>query len=209
MEQIEVNIKLVSNNLTYNIPIRKEDTILRLKEYCHIISNVPQDQQNLIYKGKILSNEKLIKDYDIENNHNIILVKKEKSNPVNAPLLDNSVSSDLNKKALNYIKSIPDNKEINYNELANFYKQIPDLSSFLKLDINKVNNLYEFFGFKSFSDMFGINPQKYKELLKDPEFMDLMKNMLLDPSLLKILFSNPKAKQLIQNNPIFKLTFQS
>ena len=36
-----------------------------------------------------------------------------------------------------------------------------------------------------------------------------MKNILLDPSLLKILFSNPKAKQLIQNNPIFKLTFQS
>ena len=160
MEQIEVNIKLASNNLTYNIPIRKADTILRLKEYCHIISNVPQDQQNLIYKGKILSNEKLIKDYDIENDHNIILVKKEKSNPVNALLLDNSVSSDLNKKALNYIKSIPDNKEINNNELANFYKQIPDLSSFLKLDINKVNNLYEFFGLKSFSDMFGINPQK-------------------------------------------------
>ena len=209
MDQIEVNIKLASNNLIYNIPIRKADTILKLKEYCHKISNIPQDQQNLIYKGKILSNEKVISDYEIENNHNIILVKKEKSKPVNAPLLDNSDSSNLNEQLFNYIKSIPTNKEINFNELSNFYRQIPNLSSLINIDINKVNNLYQFLGFKSFSDIFGIEPQKYKELLKDPQFMDLIKNILLDPSLLKIAFNNPKAKIIIQNNPIMKHVFQS
>ena len=209
MEQIEVNIKLESNNLIYNIPIRKADTILKLKEYCHIISNIPQDQQNLIYKGKILSNEKLISDYDIENNHNIILVKKEKSMPINAPLLDNSNSSNLDKQMLNYINSIPNNKEINFNEVANLYRQIPDLSSFLNFDLAKVNNLYHLFGLKSFSDLFGIEPQKYKEFLKDPECMNFLKNMLLDPSLLKIAFNNPEAKPIIQNNPIFKLCSQS
>ena len=85
MEEIEVNIKLAENNKIYNILIRKVDTILKLKEYCKIISNIPTDQQNLLYNGIILSNEKLINDYNIENNHYIILAKKD-SKPVNIPL---------------------------------------------------------------------------------------------------------------------------
>ena len=87
MEEIEVNIKIAENNKIYNIPIRKLDTILKLKEYCKIISNTPQDQQNLLYKGKILLDEKLINDYNIENNHDIILVKKKapKSEPIFIP----------------------------------------------------------------------------------------------------------------------------
>ena len=48
MEEIEVNIKLASNNQIYNIPIRRSDTILKLKEYCKILSNIPQDQQILL-----------------------------------------------------------------------------------------------------------------------------------------------------------------
>ena len=54
MEQIEVNIKIKENNLMYNILIGKSDTILKLKEYCQIISNIPPAQQILIYRGKIL-----------------------------------------------------------------------------------------------------------------------------------------------------------
>ena len=82
MEEIEVNIKIAANNQIYSLPIRKSDTITKLKEYCQIISNIPPAQQNLLYKGKILSNEKLIKDYDIENNHEIILVKEEEQKTV-------------------------------------------------------------------------------------------------------------------------------
>ena len=82
MDQIEVNIKLKANNKVYNLPIRTSETILKLKEYCQIISNIPPAQQNLLYKGKILSNEKLIKDYEIENNHDIILVKKRESKKI-------------------------------------------------------------------------------------------------------------------------------
>ena len=39
------------------------------------ISDVPSNQQILIYKGKILSNDKLISDYNIDNGDNIILKK--------------------------------------------------------------------------------------------------------------------------------------
>jgi len=72
---IEVNIKLASNNQIYNLPIRKSETIFKLKEFCNIINNIPQDQQTLLFNEKILLDEKLISDYRIENNHTIILVK--------------------------------------------------------------------------------------------------------------------------------------
>ena len=49
MDQIEVNIKLEPNNKIYNLLIRKSDTVLKLKEYCKIISNIPEDQQNLLF----------------------------------------------------------------------------------------------------------------------------------------------------------------
>ena len=40
------------------------------------ISDVPSNKQILIYKGKILSNDKLISDYNIDNGDNIILKKR-------------------------------------------------------------------------------------------------------------------------------------
>ena len=69
MDQIEVNIKFVPNNQVYNLPVRKSDTILKLKEYCKVLSKIPEDQQNLLYKGEILLDDKLISNYNIENNH--------------------------------------------------------------------------------------------------------------------------------------------
>ena len=95
MEQIEVNIKLASNNQVYNLPIRKSESIIKLKEYCQIISNIPQDQQILLYKGKMLLNEKLIKDYDIENNQEIILAKREEQKPMNIGELLDSANNTL------------------------------------------------------------------------------------------------------------------
>lgn len=37
--------------------------------------------QNLIYKGRILSDEKTLNDYNIQNDHTIILVKKVQQEP--------------------------------------------------------------------------------------------------------------------------------
>jgi len=54
MDQFEVYIKVTPNNQVYSLSIRKSETILKLKEYCKILSKIPQDQQNLLYKGNIL-----------------------------------------------------------------------------------------------------------------------------------------------------------
>ena len=210
MEQIEVNIKLASNNHIYNLPIRKSETILKLKEYCQIISDIPQIQQNLLYKGKILSNEKNIDDYNIKNNDDIILVKKEEPKPVNVLLENNSGSSNSNSNLINKIKSLSDNKEININEVAKALGQIPDiLSYFNKIDIDKLNNFCQSMGLEN---LYRIEPQKYKELLKiikDPSNKDIMNNMFKDPSILKTIFNSPELKIKNQNDPIFKLFYQN
>jgi ubiquilin len=200
MEQIEVNIKLESNNKIYNIPIRKLDTVLKLKEYCQILSEIPPAQQNLLYKGKLLSDEKFINDYNIKNNDNIILVKKEEIMIINSP------KEFYNKNEICF----PINEEINYNEIANAARQIPDITSYFnKMDLNKLDNYYKSMGYGSFSYFFGCEPQEFKELLKDPSFRDIMNTILKDPSLLEISLNNPKLKNKIQNNQYLKFCIQN
>ena len=46
-------------------------------------TSIPPQSQNLVYKGRILANEKLVSDYKIENDQTIILVKKTYNIPTN------------------------------------------------------------------------------------------------------------------------------
>ena len=77
MEEIQVKIKMTSNAKVYNVKITKSDTILKLKEEVEKQTQIPPLSQNLVYKGRILVNEKLVSDYNIENDHTIILVNKQ------------------------------------------------------------------------------------------------------------------------------------
>ena len=203
MELIEVNIKLASNNHVYNLPIRKSETINKLKEYCQVISNIPQDQQILLYKGKNLSNEKLIKDYDIENNNDIILTKKEEQKTV-----QNSGNSNFN--IIDEVKKFTDNKQINADEVFKSLEQNPDIFSYLeKIDYNKLNNFYKMMGVEKFLNISGEGLQELNEILKDPSQMNYIKNTFKDPSLFKAHFNSPKFQNYIQNNPFLKLLFQN
>ena len=67
---------MTSNAKVYTVKVLKSDTIQILKEKVQKESEIPPESQNLVYKGRILSNEKLISDYKIENDHTIILVKR-------------------------------------------------------------------------------------------------------------------------------------
>ena len=211
MEEIEVNIKLASNNQIYNIPIRKSDTILKLKEYCKILSNIPQDQQSLLYKGKKLLDEKHIKDYNIDNNHYIILVKSEEPKSVNASINQNLDSSNLNGNFFNINDiNFSNNKEINPNDISNAFNNMSDISSvFNKLDFNLIDNFYQTLGLEKLTDMFGPESQQMKEMLKDPSVRDMINNMIKDPSLIGLLLNNPIVSQNIQKNPAAKMAFQN
>ena len=157
-----------------------------------------------MYKGKILLDEKLIDYYKIENDHNIILVKKE---------VQKSESSNQNfqeklSKKFNLNKS--NNKEIKPDEIFNFYNNIPDLYSLCNnLDFNQINNFYQINGIGNFKEVFGIEPQQLKEKLKDPSSKDKINDFFKDPSEIEKFLNSPFFKNLIQKNPFAKIVFQN
>lgn len=75
-ENITIKVKMTSNNATYDIPISTGATILELKKALTTDSSLKESEQNLVYKGRILADDKLISDYKIQNEHTVILVKK-------------------------------------------------------------------------------------------------------------------------------------
>ena len=191
MEEIEVNIKLASNNQIYNLPIRKSETILKLKEFCKIISNIPPAQQNLLCNGKMLLNEKLIEDYDIENNQEIILIKKEEQKKLN-------------------IHQFSDNKEINPKKIADAFEKFPDLLSFCeKVDFVKLGNYLKLMKIGNSPGISNSHIQKLKEYLKCPEARDLLKNIIKRRYLVENYFSDPRVLKDILEIPILKLWFQN
>ena len=181
MDQIEVNIKVAASNYEYNLPIRKSDTILKLKEYCEAISSIPPAQQNLLFKGKKLLNEKLISDYNIENNGNILLVKKDEPKPENNPINQNPNNLNLNGNLFNINNiNLSNNNELNSNEIADAYKraQFQDLLSLYdNIDINKIDSFYKLMGI-NLSDICGMDLQQFKELLKDPSNRDMLNSAM-------------------------------
>ena len=79
----------------------------------------------MIYKGKILLNDKFISDYNIDNGDNIILNKREDPTPINNPLDQNndiSILKDIFSN--NNIINLSNNKGINFNEFSNSCKQM-------------------------------------------------------------------------------------
>ena len=212
MDQIEVIIKLQNKNLMYYMLIGRSDKIEKLKEQCEKISDVPPEQQILIYKGKILSNDKFISDYNIDNGDNIILNKREKPLPKYNPLfeIENIDISNLFKDFLkeNNISS-SDNKEINFTELAKIFKKNQDCFSFAEnVDLHKINNFNQLMGMGNIFDNFQVDPQKANQILNKFEFKDLI-NILSDPSILEQFFNRPEIKQMLQNYPFFKIFFQN
>lgn len=76
MSELKIKVKQTSSNQTFEITISSDNTIEDLKKKLEEPSKLSPVAQNLIYKGRILANEKLLSDYNIQNDHVIILVKK-------------------------------------------------------------------------------------------------------------------------------------
>lgn len=75
-ENIKINIKQTNTNQQFELEISKSTSILELKQACQEKCSLPPENQNLVYKGKILSDEKLVSDYNMGDGHTVILVKK-------------------------------------------------------------------------------------------------------------------------------------
>jgi ubiquilin len=75
-DQITIKIKQSSNNVISNVTISKSEKVVELKKAITDITGIDAIKQNLVYKGRILFDDKVLSDYNLENDHTIILVEK-------------------------------------------------------------------------------------------------------------------------------------
>ena len=228
-EEIQVKIKMTSNAQVYTVKISKSDTIQTLKERCQKETSIPPESQNLVYKGRILSNEKLVSDYKIENEHTIILVKKHSpaqttaetkttttttnSNDSTGNSTNNSNTNSNNTNNTNNNNSNNSNVNNNTNWNNPFMGmggQMSDLSQFGDLmgniDPNELNNMMQNFGMGNMGNMgnMGMNPQMMGQLLNNPMYMQMMQNMLQNPEMIQMALNSPQMRQMAQNNPMMQ-----
>lgn len=72
--EITIKIKLTNNNTTFDVKILSNASVTELKKACVEKSTYAIEEQNMVYKGRILADEKIISDYGVQNDHTIILV---------------------------------------------------------------------------------------------------------------------------------------
>ena len=139
------------------------------------------------------------------------MVKKEDPKTVNIPINKNSNNSNPNENFIhNNNINFSNNKEINPNDVTKAFKNLPDIASlFDNADFNLVDKFLQIYGLGKFSDLYGVDPQEFKEMLNDPSTRDMMNNMFKDPSLVEIYLNNPIMKEKIQNIPLFNFTFKN
>ena len=223
-EEIQVKIKMTSNAQVYTVKILKSDTILTLKEKCQKETEVPPESQNLVYKGRILANEKLVSDYKIENDHTIILVKKHspsqpstESKPTSSNTTANTSNNNANaNNTNNNANNNNTNNNNNNNNNSNWNNnpfmgmgggQMPDLSQLGDLmgniDPNELNSMMQNFGMGNLGNM-GMNPQMMNQIFSNPMYMQMMQNMLQNPEMIQMALNSPQMRQMAQNNPMMQ-----
>jgi len=78
--EFDIIVKTLSNDV-HHFKISTEITIAEFKELIAVATNVDVERQRLIYRGKVLLNENVIKEYNIESGHTVHMVAK----PLNLP----------------------------------------------------------------------------------------------------------------------------
>ena len=105
--------------------------------------------------------------------------------------------------------NISNNKEINAKEFANTLSKLNFGSLFDNIDWNKLDNVLQSFGIGKFSDISGVESKKWKEILNDPLYREIFKNVSQDPSLVEMTFFNPIFQEKIKKIPSINLIFQN
>jgi ubiquilin len=177
-DTINVKVKMTSNNQVFEIATTCEASILEFKQAVSEKSGLTEKEQNLVYKGKILSDEKLVKDYNIQNDHTIILVKKfvekegetkTESKPTTTTTTTTNTSTQQNQNPFN------------------------------------LSGLGGSGGFPMGGGLGGVDPSQLQSMMNNPMYMNMMNEMLQDPNTLNMLMNSPQLKPLLDSNPQLRM----
>lgn len=179
-DKINVKVKMTSNNSTFDISIDKTGTVLDLKKACTEHTQLKETEQNLVYKGRILVDEKTIADYNIMNDHTIILVKKfvpevKAEEKTTTTTTSNSV-----------------------DPFAVFQAQpIEGGSSSGLSGLSGLGGM----GQSGLGGLGGIDPSQLNSMMSNPQYMNMMNEMLGDPNTLNMIMNSSQLKPLLDSNP--------
>lgn len=163
-QSIEIKI-LTMDEKFYFVSLKKEETIHDLKEKIEILTEVPKDKQRLIFKGKLLENEKKINDYQINNHDAIHLIAKVNQSNDNIVNINNNIQNDnLNMRrerdpfTLNFFPLIQPMRRRRIREIPNNF----DVNDLLYSIIQNNLCLEDFITNKNFTKE--INHDEYKDI---------------------------------------------
>lgn len=190
-DQLNVKVKMTSNNQTFDISVSKSGLVLDLKKACVEKTGLKESEQNLVYKGRILADDKNIADYNIGNDHTLILVKKYSQESKTEQKTEN-ITTNTNTIGTNSNTDTTSNQNLNNNP-------------FLGLGGDNFSGLG---GLPGMGGM-GADPSQLSAMLNNPMYMSMMNQMLADPNTLNMIMNSPQLKPILDGNPQIRQMMQN
>ncbi|KAK1303476.1 Ubiquitin-like protein-NEDD8-like protein RUB3 [Acorus calamus] len=195
---ITINIR-ASNGSKFSVQTTIESTVAAFKAALVEKCEVPVEQQRLIYKGRILKDDRTLESYGLEADHTVHLVRGSAPQPASA-----NTGSAAGTGGTNIPNTPGFTRGPGITEGGGVGAPFGD-SLFPGLGINGLNGsgVPSLFG-GGFSDI----EQVQQQLTQNPnimrEFMNLpaVQNLMNNPDLMRqLIMSNPQMRDLIDRNP--------
>ncbi|KAG7641068.1 Ubiquitin-associated domain [Arabidopsis suecica] len=193
-EAVAVNIRC-SNGTKFSVKTSLDSTVESFKELVAQSSDVPDNQQRLIYKGRILKDDQTLLSYGLQADHTIHMVRGSapSSAPPPAPAASQTTAPSVT-------------RGVGSDNSSNLGGASPGESLFPGLGFNPLG------GGNAMSGLFGAglpdlvqtqqqlaqNPNMIRDMMNTPAIQNLMNN----PEFMRsMIMNNPQMRELVDRNP--------
>jgi len=212
--EIKVNIK-TTKGAKDSVMVAATATVLQLKQaIAGKLENSPVESQRLIYKGRVMKDDKTCADYSLENDHTVIVVTKNPKKKAVAPSTTNTQPA----APASNSESIPSSAQARGSEQPS------------AANPNAANPFAAFMGgnmggnaappnMGGMGDMGGMmggmggmmqNPEMMQQMLNNPMVQNMMQQMAQNPDMLnQMLQNNPMLQNMAQQNPQIQTMLQN
>ena len=197
-EEITIKVKKTNTANIYTVKIKKSDKVIDLKKEIAKQSDLPAEGQNLVYKGKILNDDKTIQDYELQTDHTVILVRKANYKPETTT---SSSSTEQQQQQQPQSQSSQSQQQDNTSQ--------HNANPFGAFGMGGMPNLSGFDGMSGFDmggmgmggmgmpGMGGMNPMMAMQMLQsNPQLLQQFSAMMQNPEAVNMLLNNPQLKPL-------------
>ena len=188
---LELTIRL-SNGTRLQInagPTTPSDcTVLHIKQ--KLVSECPVERQRLIYKGKILEDDRVLHDYGIVPKATLFLVKAAAPKPANPPAPSPSTTAPTPSSAPSFPASNPSTSSSTNNSAPT--------NPWAAASGNAPNP----FGMDPMMNPMNADPQQMQAMMQSPMMQSLLDNPQMLQSMMEMqMQTNPQMRQLMESNP--------